>query len=185
MKKYFIVILIIAVISSFVILILNIKPLIKWSSDTFWNYIYEELDKEEKERQKRIKNGEIVAGKDTILIWENMYEIGHFPYDNELTVKTKDVSGDLLYDVKKHKVKEKKLYVVYESGYAVIDKNNLCRVFLTVPEGELLDIYSKDGKKKFTFQIEKVDEEHIIYLSDFNQFTEEERKILNNLSKKR
>ena len=174
MKKYFIVILIIAVISSFVILILNMKPLLKWSLDAFWNSIYEEIDREE-------KNGKIVAGKDTILIWGNMYEIGHFPCDNELTVKTKDLRGVLLHDVKKHKVKENKLYVISGVGYAVIDKNNLCRVFLTVPEGELLDIYSKDGKKKFTFQIEKVDEEHIIYLSDFNQFTEEERKILNNL----
>lgn len=85
----------------------SIKPITNAVSDRFWGFVMKEWDKEEQERIRRVENGEIVRGKDTILIWENMYVIGHYPDSNHLGIKTKEISDVILQKILNHKVKKK------------------------------------------------------------------------------
>ncbi|MCC8160329.1 MAG: hypothetical protein LIO53_03275 [Oscillospiraceae bacterium] len=111
MKKFFGALVILALIVAFV---LNIKPLSKWLSDSFWDFVVTEFNNEEKERQQKVEDGEIVSGKDTILIWENMYVIGHYYDSDHLNIERNGTSNIILEKVKKYKVKKKQLYIYYQ-----------------------------------------------------------------------
>lgn len=104
MKKRLVIIFAAALIVG---IIFSFKPLMKIASDSFWNFIAEQFEKEEQERRQRIENGEIVAGKDTVLIWENKYEIGHFPDSNHLEIYIDGLINPVLKNVTAHKVKKK------------------------------------------------------------------------------
>lgn len=171
MKK---IIIIIAIILTLAILIINIEPISNYASDIFWNIIITQLDKEESERAKQIENGELVRGKDTILIWNNMYEIGHFHDGNHLEICADDISRVILERVQKHKVIKKTLYIVADEGYAVIDSNSLCKVFVTVSDEEYSNSYTKHN-------FEKV--QNIQFLSSYDQFSEDEKRIFEKLLK--
>ena len=110
-----------------------------------------------------------------------MYVIGHYPDSDHLGIKTKEISDVILQKVLKHKVKKKKLYITSDEGYAVIDKNNLCRVYITIPEKEFVEEYSKDSQGNLIYRSRRIEDEHIQYLSDFDEFSEEEKAILNKL----
>ena len=69
-KGYVFLVLIIFVIS-----LLFIKPIKNFVFKSFINFISVQLDREETQRQMKIENNEIIAGKDTVLIWENIYEM--------------------------------------------------------------------------------------------------------------
>ena len=43
----------------------------------FWDFIAEQLKKEEQERLAAIERGEIIIGKDTMLIWHDKYVLYH------------------------------------------------------------------------------------------------------------
>ena len=180
-KKYIVILIVLILLYS--ISACSIKPITNAVSDRFWGFVTKEWDKEEQERIRRVENGEIVRGKDTILIWENMYVIGHYPDSNHLGIKTKEVSDVILEKVLKHKVKKKKLYIVSGEGYAVIDKNNICRVYITIPDDEFVEEYSKDSQGNLLYRSRRIDDEHIKYLSDFYEFSEEELKIFYRLDK--
>lgn len=111
MKKFFGALVILALIVAFV---LNIKPLSKWLSDSFWDFVVTEFNNEEKEQQQKVEDGEIVSGKDTILIWENMYVIGHYYDSDHLNIERNGTSNIILEKVKKYKVKKKQLYIYYQ-----------------------------------------------------------------------
>lgn len=174
MKKIFLALVILTLI---IALMLSIKPILKWSSNSFWNFVVTQFDKEEKERQQRVENGEIVRGKDTILIWENMYVIGHYYDSNYLNMEGNGFSNIILEKVKKHKVKNKKLYILSEEGYAIIDKNNICRVFITVPKEEFVNGYSTDNECIQHPISRFVNDEHIQYLSSYDDFATEEKAV--------
>ena len=55
----------------------KIKPIRRVISKNFWEFIIEQMDKEEEQRQKDIENGEIIRGKDTIIIWGDTFELLH------------------------------------------------------------------------------------------------------------
>lgn len=174
MKKIFLALVILMLI---IALMLSIKPILKWSSDSFWNFVVTQFDKEEKERQQRVENGEIVRGNDTILIWENMYVIGHYYDSNHLNMEGNGVSNIILEKVKKHKVKKKKLYILSEEGYAIIDKSNICRVFITVPKEDFVNGYSTDNEGIQHPISRFVSDEHVQYLSSYDDFATEEKAV--------
>lgn len=171
-EKYIIVLILIFII------ILTIKPIINYTSDIFWNFVESQLDNEESERLKKAENGEISKGKDTILIWKNMYVIGHFSDGNHLSIETKETNETILKNVVTHKKKNGKLYIVSDEGYAVIDKNNLCRVFITIDDEKFVNGYSEDSNGNRTYISRKVECENIVYLSKYDEFSTEEKKIL-------
>lgn len=179
-------IIIICTLGLIVVLIFSFKPLVKIASDSFWNFVDEQLEKEEQERKQKIKNGEIVAGKDTILIWENKYEIGHFFDGNHLVAYRNGSIGlldTILKKVTNYKVKKEKLYIVSEEGYAIIDKNNLCKIYVIIPENEFISGYTMDAQGNKSYISRYVENENIQYLSSFDEFSKEEQKILNKLKK--
>ncbi len=123
--------------------------------------------------------------KDTILIWENMYELGHYYDSNHLDMEGNGISDVVLKKVKNHKVKKKRLYVISEEGYAIIDENNLCRVYITIPESEFVEEYSRDSQGNLLYRSRRIEDEHIQYLSGFNEFSDEERKVFRKLEDKK
>ena len=178
MKKTFFTLGILALI---IASMLSIKQTLSWSSNAFWNFVATQFDKEEEERQQMVENGEIVRGKDTILIWENLYEICHYYDSNHLEITSNGISYDILEKVTKHKVKENKLYVLSEEGYAVVDKNNICRIFITVPEKDFVNGYSVDEQGNKHYYTRYIENEYVQYISQFNEYSEEEQKIFNKL----
>ncbi len=127
MKQKYIIIVIFCIV---LLLAIHIKPIVYKASDVFWKVIGQQLDKEEQERMRQMENGELIRGKDTILIWKNRYEIGHFPDGDHLSLKTEESQTTLLRNVKKYMKKEGKLYLIAEDGYAVINEENCCDIFL-------------------------------------------------------
>lgn len=181
MKKHFIILGIIVV--AIIVLSLTVKPILRLSSKSFWNFVVMQFDKEEQERKQKIENGEIVRGKDTVRVWGNMYEIGHYSSGNQLEIYVNDITENILEKVKAHKVIKKKLYVISEEGYAVINECNLCKVYVTVPEDEFVNGYSIDEQGNTSYYSRFIENEHIQYLSDFNEFSEEEQEIFNKMKK--
>lgn len=155
----------------------------EYIANSFWNYIANKLNEEDAERQQKVENGEIVRGKDTVIIWENMFEIGHYSDGNHLSIKNEDYTFDTVIEkIENYTVSNEKLYIVSEEGFVVIDKSNLCRVYITVPDKEFVNGYStdEDGEKHYISRY--LVNEHIQYLSSFDEFSEEERMILNEMN---
>lgn len=140
-------------------------------TDSFFNFVAEQLEKEEKERRQKAENGEIVRGKDTILIWGNKYVIGHYYDSNHFETEENGISDTILANVKKYKVKKKKLYILSEEGYAVTDKSNICRVFILGNSG----MQYSEG--------EFVNDEQIQYLSSYDDFSSEEKSVFEKLER--
>ena len=178
MKKFFIILSILLII---IVLTLNVKTILSFCSEIGQNFIITQLNKEENERRQKLENGEIVRGKDTILIWENMYEIGHYSDSNHLEIYTNGSFDSILEKVTKYKIVKKNLYVTSEEGFAVIDKNNFCRVFITIPEEDFVNGYSIDEQGNKIYYSRYIENEHIQYLPNFEAFSEEEQKIFNKI----
>ena len=84
-KRMFAGVIIVIIIA----IILCIKPILKITSNIFWNIIAVQFDKEENDRQQKVEKGELIRGKDTVLIWGNMYEIGLFLSSKIVTLLSK------------------------------------------------------------------------------------------------
>ena len=137
----------------------------------------------EKERLGYIERGEPVPGRDTMTIWNKKYDICKY-YENDeklgaLAIHEKDFNKDIIDRIKDFEKRGKKLYIYSYDGYAVIDKENVCRVFITVPEEDFTKGYTEDEYgNRIRFYPTKVEHEKIIYLSSFDEFSEKEQKIL-------
>ena len=178
MKKTFFGLLILTLIIS---CLFSMKAVLKWSSKSFWNVVVTLFDNEEKNRQKKSDINEIVRGKDTILIWENMYVIGHYFDSNYLTIERNGISDTILEKVKNYKVKKKKLYVLSEEGYAIIDKENTCRVFITVSKDDFVNGFSTDLDETQHPISRFINDEHIQYLNSYSDFATDEKEIFKKL----
>ena len=69
---------------------------------------------------------------------------------------------------------KKTLYVLSDDGFAVIDNENNCRVFVFTP------------KEEFGYTVQhygSIDDEHVRYLLSYEDFSESERKIFEKLGK--
>lgn len=167
-----------------VALILCIKPILKLSSKNFWDIIVMQFDREEKDRQQKVKNGEIVRGKDTIMVWENMYEIGHYSDGNHLEIAVDGTFDTILERVTIHKIVNETLYIISDEGYAVINKANLCKVYIIVPENEFVNGYSVDEQGNQIDYSRFIENEHVQYLAEYNEFSMEEQEVFTNLKEK-
>lgn len=140
----------------------------------FWNSIIIQLDKEEAEREKRIEAGLPIRGKDTALIWRDKYDITVSVSGASLDIYIDGDTQMVLDKVKDYDIDKKTLYVLSDDGYAVIDNENNCRVFIFTPKEELE--YS-------TQYYGSIEDEHVKYLSSYEEFLESERKVFERLGK--
>ncbi len=172
----------------FVAACLCVKPVRKAVSDYIADCIVSELRKEEADRAQKVANGDIVSGKDTVLIWENMYEIGHFIDGDHLEIKRLTDYGytldGILFDVTDYKKIKDKLYVKSGDGFAVIDENNMCTVYVTVPDDEFVSGYSMDENGEKYYISEYLENENVTYLKSFDEFSDEDIKVFDNLNGK-
>ena len=122
------------------------------------------MDKEEEQRQKDIENGKIIRGKDTIIIWGDTFELFHSYKDIQLCVKrniakNQYTSDTILEKIKNYRIKHGKLYIVSDDGFAILDENNNCRIYIYSD----YDNFIQNDKLK--------------YLYSFSDFSEEEQKV--------
>ena len=155
--------------------VFNAKNIFSYLSDRVLDFVSYQFYLEEKEREEKIANGELVRGKDTVIIWENTYEIFHSADGNDLVIDTANECDTILYRVRAQKVLDNKLYVVSDDGCAVIDKNKVCRVFITNFKNKSANEIEVDSNG------EKTESENIKYLSDYSEFQVSEKEILNKL----
>lgn len=115
-----------------------------------------------------------IAGKDCLLV----NEVDSF-------------SSGVLDNVYKYKFDDDDLFVYAADGYAVVyAKSNLCKVFITDPPleevtGEDPKITGRSPENNYRIR-ELVGDEFkcIVYLDSFDEFTDYEQKILNDLKEK-
>ena len=153
--------------------LVSCEPVRNKASDMFWGAISAQLEREEAERQKKIENHEVVIGRDTVAVFGKHYDIGK-TYDlnrkriDHLWIVVEDADGVVLSGVTHYDSRRGCFYVIAEEGYAVIDKNDYCRVYFTVPVEEWDYIESK----------------YIEYLDSYEEFSEKERKYFDKLKNK-
>lgn len=134
-----------------------------------YNLIAGQLDREEQEREKRIEAGLPVAGRDTALIWQDKYEISKYSDIIVLDFYADKEKYSLLYEITNFDVVKRKVYVLSNQGYAVIDKNNKCKIFIV----DLQESEDENCNKRFKNC--RIEDEHIRYLSSFDEFSNEEK----------
>lgn len=164
-----------------ILILFNAKNIFSYLSGRVLDFVSYQFYLEEKEREEKIANGELVRGKDTVIIWENTYEIFHSLDGNDLVIDTADEYGTILCRVRAQKVLNNKLYVVSDDGCAVIDKNKICRVFITNFNNKSADGTEVDSNGEKTYFPQKIESKDIKYLSDYSEFQVSEKEILNKL----
>lgn len=153
--------------------LVSCEPARNKASDIFWDAICAQLEREEAERQRKYENHEVVIGRDTVAVFGKHYDIGKTYRDGKridhLWIVVEDADGVVLSGVTNYDSRRGCFYVISEEGYAVIDKNDYCRVYLTVPEEEQ----------------DKIESKHIEYLDSYEEFSEKERKYFEKMQKKK
>ncbi len=148
----------------------------------FWKGFDYLFQKEEQARIEAVERGNIVRGKDTVLIWKNTFDIAHLSDGNYLAVKDPKAKGlsmdNVLKGVTHHKSKKNKLYIISKEGYAVIDETPFCRVYVTVPAEDFVSGYTTDSEGNKHYISRFIDNEYVEYLDDFSDFSSEEQEIL-------
>ncbi|MBQ3124095.1 MAG: hypothetical protein IJC09_01570 [Clostridia bacterium] len=165
MKKFLVVIIIMITIS-----LSGCGKIKEKASDTVADFLIEAY---ERELDEKIKNHEVIEGRDTVFVWHDHYEICKNDTldgvrEEDLWITVEDADGMILDDLIEYDSKSKYFYVISEEGYAVIDKNDYCRVYLTVPEEEQ----------------DKIESKYIEYLDSYEEFSEKERKYFEKMQKK-
>ncbi len=114
----------------------------------------------EHELDEKTKNHEVIEGRDTVFVWHDHYEIikndtSDGLREKDLWVTVEDAHGMILDDLIEYDSKGRCFYVISEEGYAVIDKKDYCRVYLTVSEEER----------------DKIESKYIEYLDSYEEFS--------------
>ncbi len=156
-------------------------PARTYISGIFWDGVSKQLQAEEKEREENAARGEIIQGRDTIMIWNNIYELGHYYDGIHLDIQTDNDAGCLLEGVWKHKVINESLYIISDEGYAVINKDNVCKILLTVPDNEYVSGYNTDEDGSIHYISRYFDDERVQYLTEFDLFSETEQRCFKEL----
>ena len=178
-KKWWIIIL-----AAIIIAIFSVKPIFDFSTNVFWGFIAEQLEKEEQERLAAKERGEIIIGKDTMLVWHNKYVLYHQAGNDTLCIHYEDGNEEsIIGKVTQYKKKKDILYILSDEGYVVIDDNNLCRVHITIPNEEFVSGYYEDESGMRTYISRFIDDANIKYLESFNDFSEDEQKIFKKMKK--
>jgi hypothetical protein len=88
----------------------------------------------------------------------------------------------ILFNVSDYKKIKDKLYVKSGDGFAVIDENNMCRVYVTVPGDEFVSGYSMDENGEKHYISKYLENENVSYLKSFDKFSDEDIKVFNSLN---
>ena len=103
-----------------------------------------------------------VGDKFNKAVWGDFtIQINHYKSGNKLEYVKNEEKTSLLETVKNYKILENKLYVVAGDGYAVVDENNIVKIYLTSGNEFILD--------------------NVIYLTSLDDFEENEQRILKKL----
>lgn len=126
---------------------------------------------------------EHMVGKDSVFIWQNgVFQIGHYSSGNHLEFHENNVIKTILKNVNSYETKDGKFYVVTQEGYAIIDKENIAKVFVLVPENEYINGYSINENGEKEPYSRRIDNVKIKYIMSFDEFTEMEQAILNKMA---
>ena len=92
---------------------------------------------------------------------------------------------EILKNVSAHRKKGKRYYIKSDEGCAVVDiKNEISRVFITVPKNEFVKYSgSVDEKGEKIYCSCFVEDQHIVYLSSYDDFSTQERNIFKKMLK--
>ena len=166
-----------------VVMVFNVKTISKDISNVFWNVVGSQLDKEET-KWKDSPYGR--PGKDTVYwIGNGKFQILESAGDRVLCVydKTK-VLHTLLKNELDYKVKKNFLYVISAEGYGIInEKENTCRLFITVEDSQYISGWSEDeaGIRKYISRY--LNDTHITYLESYDEFSSNEKAIFESMKK--
>ncbi len=143
----------------------------------------------EHELDEKTKNHEVIAGRDTVVVWKNHYQIlkGYTldgVREEDLWITVEDADGMILDDLIEHDSKGGCFYVISEEGYAVIDKNSYCRMYITVPKEDFEQGYKENPDGTTTDYTGYIESKYIEYLDSYEEFSEKERKYFDKLKNK-
>ena len=171
-KTYIISIILLAVIA--ISSLFYVKPLMRYIGNAILDTIGDAFDREFEKNEIKIANGEPIYGRDTCLIWANAYEIWRDNGEKLLSIETKKVSGTILEEITIYKKIDKKLYIVAKTGYAIIDEDAFCKIYVN-DEG----LFEASGHV-----IKKIEDDHIKYFSGVSSLSADERKNVEKLEEK-
>lgn len=111
------------------------------------------------------------------------FQINHHKDGNNLeyvNVTSKEIYV-LLKGISSYKIFDNNLYVKSKNGFAVVDSNNFCRIFLEYPNAECSNdgFYNANGYK--VFHVTSLESDKILYLSDYSEFNDDEKNIFDKL----
>ena len=156
MRKYIVVLGVSIIILTLVVICINFKPL----TNSFWNFIAQQFENEEKIRENS-KYGSV--GKDTLVtLGDGKFQLIKFANDKALIMYKEDKTFEsLLHKVSNYKRIGDKLYVVSDKSYGVVDgKTNMCRLYKVASSLETT-----------------ANNEYIKHLSSYEEFSKEEKAI--------
>ena len=78
---------------------------------------------------------------------------------------------------------EGKLYVKSKDGYAIVDENNICKIFVDQSIFQKSEEYTQDKYGNKIYSNQKVDKENIKYLLNYDDFSMQERDIFKKILK--
>ena len=116
------------------------------------------------------------SGKDTVYtVGNGKFSLGKTVSGIDLTMFTSENDsnyGVLLAFVNNYKKKNNKLYVHSDEGYCVVDiKSNTAKVLITVEKQYFSNLVGEN--------------EAVIYLSSYDEFLDEDKKVFEKLAKKK
>ncbi len=143
----------------------------------FWGKIESQLDYERSSEE----------GDDFNKIsWGDLsFQINHHKSGNNLeyvSVADKE-SYILLKNISSYKIVEGKLYVRSKDGCAIVDENNICKIFVDQSIIKTTGEYTQDKYGNKIYSNQKADKENIKYLSSYDDFSTQERDIFKKMLK--
>lgn len=143
----------------------------------FWSKIESQLDYERS----------LEVGDDFNKIsWGDLsFQINHHKSGNNLeyvSVANKEIYI-LLQNISSYKITEGKLYVKSKNGYAIVDENNICKIFTDQSNFQTTGEYTQDELGNKIYSNQKVDKENVEYLSSYDDFSAKEREIFKKMLK--
>ena len=124
-------------------------------------------------------------------VGDGLFQMGHCAGVDELEIEENSYSSYVILSHEyNHKFVGHDLYFYSADGYAVVyAKSNLCKVLITDFPEELVDendLKYSIRKKENNYRISELEEfKCIVYIDSFDEFTEYEQKILNDLKEKK
>ena len=170
-KIYLLIVFGITLAGLFVCLNRHILP------EHFWGKIESQLDYERS----------LEVGDDFNKIsWGDLsFQINHHKSGNNLeyvSVVDKE-SYILLKNIASYKIVEEKLYVKSKDGYAIVDENNICKIFVDQSILKTTGEYTQDEYGNKIYSNQKFDKENIKYLSSYDDFSTQERDVFKKMLK--